>query len=245
MEYNIVAIDPSLISTAVVVSSGKTFKMYNYCSESKVMGKKGMTKWFKMAEQLVEYRFVDYRKYKDYSEGELVKLKDYDRITDLIIDDIVANIDSKLPTKIGIEGYSFSSAAGAIIDLVTFSTLLRKKLFDRVSEDILVLSPSTLKLEACMLAYEPIRIEVGKKKKTIKEEYRNKFGIPGGKFTKTDMYMAIVENEKAEDYWSIHCRLIKSDILGVAAIPKPYEDINDGFILYQVIKGFLIKKNNI
>jgi hypothetical protein len=50
------------------------------------------------------------------------------------------NIDKSLPTKIGIEGYSFSSNAGAIIDLVTFSTLLRKKLFD-LSEDILVLSP--------------------------------------------------------------------------------------------------------
>ena len=238
MEYNIVAIDPSLISTAMAVSSGKTFKMYNYCSESKVMGKKGMTKWFKMAEQFVNYRFVEYRKYKDYSEGELVKLKDYDKITDSIIDDILANIDAKLPTKIGIEGYSFSSAAGAIIDLVTFSTLLRKKLFDRISEDILVLSPSTLKLEACKLAYEPIRTEVGKKKKTVKEEYRNNIGIPGGKFTKTDMYMAIVENKKAEDYWSEHCRTVKADILGVATIPKPYEDINDSFILYSVIRGF-------
>jgi hypothetical protein len=29
MKYNIVALDPSLISTALVVSSGVTFKMYN------------------------------------------------------------------------------------------------------------------------------------------------------------------------------------------------------------------------
>jgi hypothetical protein len=34
----------------------------------------------------------------------------------------INNIDKSLPTKIGIEGYSFSSN-GAIIDLVTFSTL--------------------------------------------------------------------------------------------------------------------------
>ncbi len=31
---NIVAIDPSLISTALVVTSGDTFKMFNYCRES-------------------------------------------------------------------------------------------------------------------------------------------------------------------------------------------------------------------
>ena len=28
---NIVAVDPSLISTALVVTSGDTFKIYNYC----------------------------------------------------------------------------------------------------------------------------------------------------------------------------------------------------------------------
>jgi hypothetical protein len=46
---NIIAIDPSLISTALVVSSGDTFKIYNYCRESKVFGKKGITKWYGMA----------------------------------------------------------------------------------------------------------------------------------------------------------------------------------------------------
>ena len=130
MEYNIIAIDPSLISTALVVSSGDTFKIYNYCRENKVFGKKGITKWFGFAEEFITYKFIEYREYKDYSEGELVKLKDYDKISDTIITDILENIDPKKPTKIGIEGYSFSSAAGDIIDLVTFSTILRKKLFE-------------------------------------------------------------------------------------------------------------------
>ena len=149
--YNIVAIDPSLISTGMVVSYKDTFKMFNYCRESSVFGKKGITKWFKMAEQFIEYKFIEYREFEDYSDGEMTKLKDYDRITDNIISDILESIDLSKPTKIGIEGYSFSSTAGDIIDLVTFSTLLRKKLFDRISEDIFVLSPSTLKLESCKL----------------------------------------------------------------------------------------------
>jgi hypothetical protein len=236
MEYNIVALDPSLISTALVVSSGETFKMYNYCRESSAFGKTGIKKWFKLAEQFVTYKFITYREFTDYSEGELTKLKDYDKISDGIISDILSNIDKSKPTKIGIEGYSFSSTAGDIIDLVTFSTLLRKKLFDQISEDITVLSPSTLKLESCKLTYPPIVTETGKKVKKVKIEYRNTLGMSGGKFTKTDMFMAIVENNEMLDFWTKHCKLVKSDVLGVATIPKPYEDVNDAFLIYNVLK---------
>ena len=236
MKYNIVALDPSLISTALVMSTGDTFKMYNYCRESSAFGKTGIKKWFKLAEQFVTYKFIEYREFKDYSEGELTKLKDYDKITDVIISDILSNIDTSKPTKIGIEGYSFSSTAGDIIDLVTFSTLLRKKLFDQISEDITVMSPSTLKLESCKLTYPPIVTETGKKVKKVKIEYRNNLGLSGGKFTKTDMFMTIVDNNEMQDFWTKHCKLVKSDVLGVATIPKPYEDVNDAFLIYSVLK---------
>ena len=232
---NIVAIDPSLISTSIVVSSGDTFKIYNYCRESKAYGKKGMTKWFKSAEEFVELKFIEYRNFKDYSEGELTKLKDYDKITDQIISDILENIDESEDTKIGIEGYNFGAQVGDLIDLVVFSTLLRKKLFDLVSEDIWVMSPSTLKLESCKLTYEPIRTEIGKKVIKIKEEFRNKIGIPGGKFTKNDMALAIIENENLNDYWARHCKLIKEDLASVSTIQKPYEDVNDAYLIYQIL----------
>jgi hypothetical protein len=231
MKYNIIAIDPSLISTALVVSSGDTFKIYNYCRESKAFGKKGITKWFGFAEEFITYKFIEYREYKDYSEGELVKLKDYDKISDTIVTDILENIDPNKPTKIGIEGYSFSST-GDIIDLVTFSTILRKKLFDKISEDIFVLSPSTLKLESCKLTYAPINIGI-KKEKWI---YKNKIGISGGSFTKGDMFLAIVENDCLDDYWAKHCKFIKSDILEPKQIQKPYEDVNDAYLIYMVLK---------
>ncbi len=239
MKYNIVAIDPSLISTALVVSSGNSFKIYNYCRENKVMGKKGMTKWFKLAEQYITYKYVDYREFKDYSEGELVKLKDYDSVTDQIIEDILKNIDIDKPTKVGIEGYNFGAQVGDLIDLVTFSTLLRKKLFDKVSKDILVLSPSSLKLESCKLTYKPIITEVGKKKKTIKEEWRNNIGVSGGKFNKNDMYLAIIENEDLNDFWAKHCKLSKDDLTSISSIPKPHEDTNDAYLIYQILKKSL------
>ena len=233
---NIVAIDPSLISTSLVVSSGESFKIYNYCRESKVYTKTGMTKWYKMAEQFVEYKFIEYRQFQDYSEGELTKLKDYDAITDSIIDDILKNIDPLRETKIGIEGYNFGAQVGDLIDLVTFSTLLRKKLFDRVSEDIWVMSPSTLKLEACKWTYKPIIKETGVKKKKVKEEWRNNIGIPGGKFQKSDMFLSIIENEQVDDFWKKHSVSIKADILGISTVPKPYEDCNDAYLIYQILK---------
>ncbi len=232
---NIVAIDPSLISTALVVSSKESFKIYNYCRESKVYGKKGITKWFKSAEEFVEYKFIEYREFQDYSEGELTKLKDYDKVTDQIIVDILSNIDPSKETKVGIEGYNFGAQVGDLIDLVTFSTLLRKKLYDKVSKDIWVMSPSTLKLESCKLTYEPIRTEIGKKVVKIKEEYRNKIGIPGGKFTKNDMALAIIENDNLNDYWAKHCKLIKDDLTSVSTIQKPYEDVNDAYLIYQIL----------
>ena len=110
------------------------------------------------------------------------KLKDYDFVTEMIIDDILFKIDIKEKTYIGIEGYNFGAQVGDLIDLVTFSTLLRKKLWDRVSQNILVYSPTSLKLEACKFSYQPIVKEVGKKVKRIEYEYRNKLGISGGKF---------------------------------------------------------------
>jgi len=236
MKYNIVAIDPSLISTAVVVSSGDTFKIYNYCRESAAYGKTGLKKWYKMAEEHVTYKFISYREYKDYSEGELIKLKDYDKVTDGIISDILSNIDPKKPTKVGIEGFSFGSVSGDLIDLVTFSTLLRKKLFDIVSQDIFVMSPSTLKLESCKLTYPPIIKESGKKKITYKEEYRNNMGIPGGSFTKREIFYSIIENDNLDDYWAKHCKSVKDDVLSVGSINKPYEDSDDAYLIYQVLK---------
>ena len=225
---NYIGIDPSLVSTALVVNG----KLFNYCREKDAMNKSGYSKWFKYCEDKVTFRFISYRDSDSYSEGELFKLKDYDKISDQIIKDIEENIDKTKPTKIGIEGYSYSSDAGAIIDLVTFSTLLRKKLYDYISTDITVLSPSTLKLESCKLTYPPIN--EGKKKE--KWVYRNAYGISGGSLTKHGMFMCIVDNNELKDDWSNLCRTLKDDIMSSSKVPKPFEDLCDSFLLYSIIK---------
>lgn len=228
---NYISIDPSLNSTALVVNG----KIFNYCREDDACGKTGLSKWYKICEQYITYRWITHRKYDDYSDGELIKLKDYDLITDNIIKDILDNIDTSIPTHVGIEGYSYGQSS-EIIDLVTFSTLLRKKLFDLVSEDILVLSPSTLKQLACKLTYKPI--DIGKKKPKL--EWRNNYGISGGKFTKTEMFLAIVENDEIKDNWFTLCKEIKDDVLSNKSIKKPLEDTNDSILLYHILKNQII-----
>ncbi len=229
MKYNIIGIDPSLISTAVVING----KMFNYCRESDAANKSGLSKWFKMCEQLMTLRYISYRKFEEYSEGELIKLKDYDKVSDMIINDIKLNIDINKETIIGIEGYSYSSDAGAIIDLVTFSTLLRKKLFDHVSENITIFSPSTLKLESCKMTY-PVK-DIGKKKPKL--EWRNYEGMAGGKFTKREMYLSITDNSILNDDWHKHLINTKSEMFEGKSIKKPYEDMNDAYLLYNILKN--------
>ena len=225
---NIIGIDPSLISTGMVING----KLFNYCRESDAINKSGLGKWFKHSETELNLKYIEYRKYKDYSEGELVKLKDYDKITNQIIKDIQDNID-ETPTKIGIEGYSYSSDAGAIIDLVTFSTLLRKKLFDYISQDITVMSPSTLKLETCKLTYPP-KNEGKKKEKWV---FKNNDGVSGGSFTKHGMFLSIVENNNLNDGWAKLCKSLKSEIMGISKVPKPFEDVNDAYLIYHILRS--------
>lgn len=230
---NFIGIDPSLISTAVVVNGN----IINYCRESSVYTKSGMSKWFKSAEPYCQYKFLQYRQFDNYSDGELTKLKDYDLVTENIIDDILCQINVQDQTFIGIEGYNFGAQVGDLVDLVTFSTLLRKKLWDRVSNNITVFSPSTLKLESCKFTYPPIIKEVGKKVKRIEYEYRNPLGIPGGKFIKTDMARAIMDNtDIKDDKWFDYLKTIREDILTMKNIPKPHEDINDAVLLYHILK---------
>ena len=228
MKYNIVSIDPSLISTALCVNG----KLFNYCKEAKALGKKGYTKWFNMCADKITLRFIDYREFDDYSKGEMIKLNDYRKIVDMIIKDIKDNIDTNLPTKIAIEGYAYSSDHGFLIDLVTFSTILRMKLIDEISDDILILSPSTLKMEACKLTYAPIN--EGKKKE--KWVYRNNDGVAAGSLTKHGIFLCIIENDTFNDDWARLCKNLKGDIMEASTVPKPFEDANDAYILYKILE---------
>ena len=92
---NLIAIDPSLVSTAVCING----KLFNYCKEDIALTKSGLTnslrsltKWFKLFEHLIEYKYLSYEDYSSYSDGEIKKIQDYDAITNMIIIDIHKNI---------------------------------------------------------------------------------------------------------------------------------------------------------
>jgi len=223
---NIITIDPSLSCTAMVINDKKFIFVNDNIALTKT---KKLTKWFELAAPLVTYSFLKYDNLTDYSSNEIFKLKAYDEITNNIIDTIHTEIIPKFDIQVHIEGYSFSSAAGPLIDLVTFSTLLRKKLYD-ITENIEILSPSSLKLEAAKLTYPPI----SKGKKIIKYEYRNNDGIAGGSFTKREMFKALIENPKLTNHWVSFLRDHSIDILNYKNIPKPLEDINDAQLMYFI-----------
>lgn len=225
---NFIGIDPSLISTAVIIGDTQSFKIINYCRESDLYNKKGLSKWYKNCEELITYKMISYNQFDNYSDGEIKKILDYNKITEMIVDDIVSNLHKDKEVQIKIEGYNFASSAGDIIDLVTFSTLLRIKLLT-ITDNIEIVAPLSLKQLSCKLTYQPI--DIGKKKPKL--VWKNKQGIAGGHFTKREVFLSIIENEVNKDYWTEHCKKMAPEILTMKSIPKPLEDVCDAFILYQ------------
>ncbi|CAG7581370.1 MAG: hypothetical protein SLAVMIC_00808 [uncultured marine phage] len=223
---NVIGIDPSLVSTAMSINGEYLF---NYTKEKYAHNKSGLNKWYKMCEQYVKYRWINYDQNDNFTDSEINKLNDFNILSDMVIEDIKKHIKPGEPIKIGIEGYSYSSAAGPLIDLVTYGTLLRDKLL-KLTNDVTIFPPSTLKLESAKLTY-PMVME--KKKQT----WRNSAGTSGGKFSKHEMYLALTENESLEDDWTKFLRQIKGDVFGSKVIKKPMEDCNDAFLIYQVLKN--------
>ena len=58
---NIIGIDPSLISTGLVVNG----KIFNYCREKDANNKSGLSKWFKLCESELTLKYIDYRSYEN------------------------------------------------------------------------------------------------------------------------------------------------------------------------------------
>lgn len=228
---NIITIDPSLISTSVVINGD----IYNFSEEDRIYGKKEMRKWYKLSEPHIKYVYIKYDiDESTYYTSELSKLENYDRVSDIIVDTILSNINPKLPIKIAIESYSYNSANGDIIDLVTFSTLLRTKLYHKVSTDLLIIPPKSLKLLSAKMTYKPEVTGVRVKKYT----YRNNDGVAGGNFKKIDIYRSLIDNKTlSNDKYIKFLKSIKDDIFTLTNIPKPIDDCNDAVCLYWIIKN--------
>lgn len=226
---NFISIDPSIKSTAIVINETH---FINFPNKELIFTKKGeLTKWFDLAQKIVEYIPVEYATTdKSYSDTEMDKLVAFDLISQLIVDSIVKYCDLSLLTYVGIEGYSYNSEAGNLADLASFSAILRNKLYFAVSKNITVFSPKEVKSGAAKLTYPPIPLN----KKETKFIWRNNDGIPGGNFDKPEILQSILDNNS---YTNKYVDFIKSnvDFTTMKIVKKPFDDMNDAFIIYKML----------
>ena len=117
----IIGADLSLSSTGICIYDGYSLKLFNYTNN------KPSNKWVKKSSDIINYTFHNHKDSADFSESEVMKLKNYDQVTDNIVEDIL-NYVGDVETEMYIESYSYSSKAGKLIDIVTFSTMIRLKL---------------------------------------------------------------------------------------------------------------------
>jgi len=229
-----IGLDVSKISTALCIENDNVISLFSYTT------KKDNNIWIKNTKDFINYRNITYNygEEKDYSKSEILKLDEFDKITDLIINDIFDNVKNSDQAKIGIEGYSYGSK-GPIFDLIEFTTILKHKLLKKMNmySNIQIISPLTLKTECCKMVYTP-RIEM-KGVRVIKQvlHYENDKGKEATKFDKWDMFHAYIKsdiNMKLKDW----CIENYESITKVKEVFKPLDDCIDSIILMKVIKKY-------
>ena len=226
---NIVTIDPSINSTGLTING----QVFSIASESIALTKTlKLNKWFELCDDYATIHTVDtsYFGMKAYAPLEMIKLETYQKIANLVRTLVDKHTNPEYNTLVLIEGYSYSSASGPLIDLVTLSTLIRRNLFTRRNTTLIVLAPQSLKKLAGWLTYPAI----AKGKKVIKYEYRNNQGKAAGSFDKFDIYRALIENQDIQTDWVNFLRDHSDEILKAKSVPKPIEDVNDAVTLMHI-----------
>ena len=221
---NYIGIDISLNSTADYIESNIGNSILSFTN------KKDNNIYIKELDRYGVKFFHHTRDSSDnYSDNEILKIKHYIKISDLLISEILERIDNNEKTFCQIEGYSFSKNTSSILDIVSLSTLIRQSLILQIKDiSITIVSPSTLKLESCKMVYKPINI--GKKKP--KYEYRNNQGVSGGSFKKPHMYRAMVEGKVESPIYKMLLSYI--DLMDRDKIPNPIEDIIDSIFCCKI-----------
>lgn len=223
---NYVGLDISIDSTGMSILRDKDLFISNFTTLKRSVG------WIKKTMNYFDYEFINYT-YKDidnYTESEIMKLREFDFVTDLIFNKIIGNIDTKEDTLIAIEGYNYGLKGNSIIDIVTFSTLLRLKLLNVPKlKKLIVISPMTVKSKAAELVYGFV---IDKKGKKIIN--KNPRGIAGGHFDKKDMMEALIDLNE-DDRLSTILYKYKDDLLKLKNIPKPWDDLCDSYFILKTL----------
>lgn len=227
---NLIGLDVSLNSTAIAITVGKEIILFNYTTS------KPNNKWIKRVSNKINFRFLEFKKDSNYSKGEIVKLLHYDNVTDQIVEDILSVINEKEETKINIEGYSYMSNTNSLIDIVTFTTLLRNKLYKKVSTDINIITPKSVKTQTSVKVYgyqpPPLSKKTGKPLKDPKITM-NHDGVKGGDFKKKEMLAAMIDGRVYSPIFDF-INENKDELLSFKDMPKPFDDIIDAIHIMRL-----------
>lgn len=224
---NLIGIDISIDSTGLAILRDDEIIISNFTVQ------KRNAMWIKKTMDAIDYEFINYT-YKDienYTESEIMKLREFDHVTDLIYNKLLGNIDKKQKTIIAIEGYNYGLRnTNSIIDIVTFSTLLRLKLLSLPKLDkLIIISPMTVKSLACEMSYGFTLTKSGKK--IIN---KNSNGISGGKFDKKQMMESLI-HMNGDDKLSVLLNKYKEELLKLKMVPKPWDDICDSYWILRTL----------
>lgn len=224
-KYLFVGIDASLTSTAISYYFDDTGEWLH----KSYMKNFKMSKWPKRVNSCVDFTSYSLLDSDDYATSEASKLLAASSITDQMTLDL-RHYEDDYSIYGCIEGYSFASAAGHLIDLVTMGTLIRYKFGLICKAPLYVMSPTQLKKFAAEDTYP--------KPEKKREPYRNNHGIPGGKFQKHQMMQAILENSSLDGLdFTRACRTHWTEISEAKSIKAPLPDIVDSIWAARAAKS--------
>jgi len=241
---NLVGIDISVNSTGISIFRNEEIILFNFTTN-----KKSYT-WIKKTLEHIDYEFINYthQDIKEYSEKEILKLREFDKVSEIIFNKVYGNIDKSKKTYICIEGYNFgfNQQSNSIIDIVTLSTLIRKKLLDGIPnlQEIIILSPKSIKSKACEMTYGTTTIEkINKRgiKKVTTTINQSPDNITGGKFQKHDMLKALIQLD-VETKLTNFLKENKDELLSFKNIPKPFDDVIDSLFIMLILKDLISSK---
>jgi hypothetical protein len=232
---NKIGLDISKVSTAMSIEVNKKNYLFSYNTL------KITQQWNKILSNIENIKIRTYfydNKIQKYSESEINKLITFIRISNDLITDILSVIDVDDDTIIYIEGYSYGRTVnGPLLDLVGIGATIRSKLYENIPniQEIKIIAPKSLKLFTAEMIYGAEIKDIGKRKeKIVKIINKNNNDVSGGDFKKIDMYYAIKESNKEhllkQLFEELHEKIIKTK-----SFPKPLEDLNDAFLLKELI----------
>jgi hypothetical protein len=201
----IIGIDFSINSTAITLRNDKGIVMMSFVPNYE----SGKSAWKAHDALRSVIQIHSYKKdgsSKDSTEDQRIKLRNADRLSTLIINSI-GEQNLQKAKRINIEGFSYASKGNAFIDLITYNTFLKSKLYAIVGDRIYVVPP-----------------------KTLKKRYTG-----NGNATKCDMLRSYLE--KNDNQLCTLIREVVTIREGEFPIPKPIDDLVDSIALSEIETG--------